>query len=333
MAAIRPRTSGRRAPHPESTHPRLHASAVLTANYTGAVPAVVDWFSGMPLPMDLNDSLGDCTIADVAHAVTVYTAFGQGIPVVLTEADVLAMYERVGGYVPGRPDTDGGCVIQDVLADWRKNGIGSPAHRIAAYLSVDYTNLAELKACCWLFGGVTLGVNFPTSAMTQFNANQPWDYNPAADNTIEGGHDVRILGFEADGTMRVATWGTIVTMTPAWLAHFADEAWCEADKEWITKTGGTPEGLSLVALNAAYTQITGAPGPFTAPVPPAPTPVPPVPPAPTPPGPVPGVTPEQTAANTALATLAHKWIASKHILPSNEAMVKELGFWLQAWGL
>lgn len=322
MRTAHPNVSGRRPPHPEATHPRLHASAVLTSGYTGAVPAVVNWWDKVPLPMDLNDSLGDCTIADVAHAVAVFTQFGQGSAVVLSDADVLAVYERVGGYRPGDPSTDNGCVIQDVLDDWRKTGISNPAHKIAAFLAVNYKDSAELKACTWLFGGVTLGVNFPKSAMAQFNNGQPWDYDPTADNTIDGGHDVRLLGIAADGTMRVATWGAIQRVTPAWLAHYCEEAWAQADQEWI-KANASPEGLSVAALNAAFTQIThGQPGPFTGTTPPGPAPVP-----------SPAITPEQTAANVSLATVAHRFVKGRHWTPENTGMARELGMWLQAWGL
>lgn len=322
------RKFGRLAPHPEHTHPRIHAGAVLADGFELVIPDTVDWYTGISFPMYLNSSVGDCTIADVGHAEEIFSNFGQGTAIAVTDNDVLTMYERVGGYVPGNPSTDNGCVIQDVLNDWRKNGIAG--HQILAFLQVDYTNLAELKACCWLFGGVTLGVNFPQSAMAQFNAGQPWDYNPNANNTIIGGHDVRLVGFDANGNMKVVTWGAVQTMTPAWLAHFCEEAWSEADGEWI-KNNTSPGGLDINALNAEFTKRTNQPGPFPVTPPPSPTPVPPTPPNPPPPNPA-VVTAAEQAANNALSQAAITFIQSTHWMPQAKNLTKTLIAWLKVWG-
>lgn len=319
---------GRRPPYSALTHPRMYARDILTGSYSGAVPAVVDWHTNVSLPMDLNDSLGDCTIADIAHAVGVFTFFGQGAEVVVSSADVLTVYERVGGYRPGNPATDRGCVIQDVLNDWRKTGIAG--HQILAFFQVNYTNLAELKACTWLFGGVTLGVNFPQSGMDQFSAGVLWDFSSSANNTIIGGHDIRLLGVDATGMMYVATWGTIQKMTPAWLAHFCEEAWAQADGEWV-KNNASPEGLSVAALNAAFQQVTGQPGPF--PVAPSPTPIPPNP-TPTP-VPTPTPTPSVTIADRTLAAaISQHWLSHPGwYFHESRGVADAIQAWLTASGL
>lgn len=276
---------GRLRPHPESTHPRMHARHVLAAGYSGAIPASCDYYSGISFPVFLNQELGDCTIADVGHAEQVFSTLGQGTTVTVSDQDILTMYERVGGYNPNDPSTDQGCVIQDVLNDWRKNGIGSPAHQILAFLQVNLNNADEVKACCWLFGGCTLGVNLPASAETQFGAGQPWTVDAAADNSILGGHDVRMVGYDA-AWVYLVTWGAVQRASWEWLAQWCEEIWAEADGEWI-KANASPEGLNVDALNAAFTEVTnGEPGPFPVVGPaPTPTPVPPGP-APQPPAPV-----------------------------------------------
>ena len=305
----------------------MHARAVLQGAYTGNVPASVDWFTGVSLPMDLNDAIGDCTIADEAHAVGIFTAKGQGTEVVLSNSDVLKVYERVSGYNPGNPQTDVGCVIQDVLNDWRKIGIGSPAHQILAFFQVDYTDPVEMRACTWLFLGVTLGVNLPQSAMDAFNAGQTWDYVPTANNRIVGGHDVRIVGYNTDGTWQLATWGTVVKATWAWIQRFAEEAWAQADPE-IVKNHAAPNGLSDAALNAAFTQVTGQPGPFVVtPTPPGPSPTP-TPPTPTPTPPMPVVDP----ADKALVAATGPWAAqSWH--PWTQNIANAINTWRRAKGL
>lgn len=294
--------TGRRAPRSELLYPRIHARDVLKGAYTGNVPTIINWYANTVFPTDLNDQIGDCTIADVAHAVGSFSRFGQGTEVIVSNADVLTMYSRVSGYIPGNANTDTGCVIQDVLNDWRKNGIGTPAHKILAFFQVNYKDLNEVKACTWLFLGVTLGVNLPQSALDQFQGGQTWDLNPSLNNTVVGGHDVRLIGFNADGTVDLVTWGTVVKATWAWVQQWTEEAWSEADAE-IVKNNAAPNGLSVTALNAAYTQVTGQPGPFAAPptpTPPAPTPVPPTPVPPTP-VPIPPPTPVVSAADAALA--------------------------------
>jgi hypothetical protein len=315
--------TGRRQPHSNVTHPRMFARDVLASTYTGVVPAIVDWHTGVTLPMALNSDLGDCTIADVSHAIETWTKFSGGTEVTISDADVLKMYSRVGGYIPGNPNTDQGCVIQDVLNDWRRIGIGTPAHKILAFLSVDHTSLAEMKACCWLFGGVTLGVRLPQSALDQFSAGRPWTYYANANNTIVGGHDVRLLGVDASGVMYEGTWGTIQQVDPSWMV-FVEEAWSQASSaDWI-KNNTSPEGLDVVALNAAFTQLTDQPGPFPV------VPTPPVPPVP----PVPGVlTPAETAANVALAGAAHQFISSHHWWQSSAGLKQALQDWLKTWQL
>lgn len=324
----RGRKFGRKPPHLESTHPRMHARNVVRSEYTGSVPKSVDWSTGLAFPLFMNDDLGDCTIADVGHAVEIFSTCGQGHLATVTDSDVLAMYERVGGYRPGDPSTDQGCVIQDVLNDWRKTGICSPAHKILAFFQVNHRDLAEVKACTWLFGGVTLGVNLPQSALDQHDNGQIWDYTPRADNVIVGGHDVRIVAVHADGTMDAVTWGTLQRLTPAWLARFADEAWAQADAAWA-RSADTPDGLNYAALNAAFAQLTRQPGPFPAPGPPNPLPSPPNP------SPLPVVPPTASAADQSLAAaIPAAWLAHPHWqFQSTSKVASALETWLAVNGL
>jgi hypothetical protein len=80
------------------------------------------------------------------------------------------------------------------------------------------------------------------------NAGATWDVDPAADNTIIGGHSVDLVGYETDGTYVLISWGDIYYMTPAFLAQFCDEAYMLADAAWIATTGQTPAGLTLAQL-------------------------------------------------------------------------------------
>jgi len=67
-------------------------------------------------PMDGNDTLGDCTIAAAAHAVTVYRGL-LGKKDIMAKKDVIKVYT----HLTGGPDT--GLVEFDVLNYWRQHAI------------------------------------------------------------------------------------------------------------------------------------------------------------------------------------------------------------------
>ena len=121
--------------------------------------------------MMLNDSLGDCTIAGVAHAVQVWTA-NNGSMVTVPNPTVEKYYEQWDGYVPGQPSTDQGGVELDVLNDWHKQGFdGNP---LLAFADPKPANLTEVRQSIALFGGVYIGLSLPITAQTQ----EVWDVVP-----------------------------------------------------------------------------------------------------------------------------------------------------------
>lgn len=262
---------GRLAPHHETTHPRFKLGLFLRPGFALQVPDTVDYISKVTSwPEYYNDSLFDCTAAAAAHQREAWTQYGQLAAAVTNATDVLRFYELCSGYRPGNPRTDRGAVMQDCLNVWRK--IGLAGDKILAFLQVDNTNLAEVKAGLYALGGVYTGVNFPRSAMTQFNNRQPWDYDPSADNTIEGGHCVHLGAMNAQGFMTVTTWGRTQLVTPTWWERFVEEAWCAASESWI-RGGSSPGGLDVAKLNTLFASMTGEPGPF--PVTPVPAAIPP----------------------------------------------------------
>lgn len=265
--------AGRLPPHPESTHPRLKLAPFLTGTYPPA-PATVDYLSKVhDWPMYGNDRWGDCVWAMIGHTIEAATTYGQGATVKVTDTDVLKGYSDVTGFDPGAGPpgdnpTDNGTVIQDALDYWRKTGIGG--HKILAFAQVDHTNADEVDAALYLFGHLQVGIRFPASAMDQFNASQPWDLVPHT--SIEGGHAI-----DMGSKNEAITWAKRQAFTQAFWRTYVEEAWVTITPEWINAAGLAPEGLDVAALNAAFTGLTGKPGPFPAtpqPTPP-PTPAPP----------------------------------------------------------
>ena len=266
---------------PEDTsRPRL----TLAPHLTGATPPPsADWYSHVPAWGVLgNDQWGDCVFAGNGHIIEQQTALGEGSEIAVTDAEALAEYSRVTGFdpaagPPGSNPTDQGALIQDGLADLRRNGLAGQA--IAAFARVNQADHAELRTALAEFGAVSLGVNLPQSAMDQFGAGQPWTVS--GDGTILGGHCIIAAGYDQQ-YLYIVTWGRVVPAAWDWLDAYCDEAWAVVSAMWAGRGGRDPEGVDLHSLGAEFAALTGQPNPFPAPQPPAPIPPPPAPPRPDP---------------------------------------------------
>lgn len=224
-----------------------------------AAPASADWLSEVKSwGMLMNDSLGDCVAAGAGHAAIAFSHYGQGKDVSVADSDALDMYEAISGYKPGKPETDIGATLQDGLGYWRGTGIGG--HQIAAFAQLEVTDLEVIRACIATFGGVYTGMNFPTTAMDQFNAGQDWSL--VKRSTIEGGHCVPIGAYDSS-SFTCVTWGQTQRMTLGFFGRYFDEVWVPISQEWVSTTGGvSPTGLDTDALNADFLALTGLAGPF-----------------------------------------------------------------------
>lgn len=276
---------GRLAPHSEADRPRLKLANFLTGEPTyPAAPALVDYMSKVDSwPMYGNDQWGDCVWAMIGHIIEAATLYATGKVVKVTTEALLEGYAAVTGFdpnagPPGNNPTDQGTVIQDALDWWRKVGVRMPdgtRHKILAFAEVDHSNEAECDAALNLFGHLGLGINFPSTAMDQFDAGQAWDVVKGARN--EGGHAINEGVSRTGGNDDVATWARRQQMTRRFRARYVEEAWVVILPEWAQANGSSPGGFSVAQLDSAFTSMTGDPAPF--PVQPSPTPVP-VPPAP-----------------------------------------------------
>lgn len=286
----------------QPARPHLSLSAVLHERLA-APPASTDWQSNsITWPMYANDQIGDCTCAGVGHMVNQLTFYGTGTEVLPAESSVLGMYSAITGYNPADPNSDTGAYCQDVLAYWRKTGL--EGHKIVAYASLDVSNLTEIKQAIALFGTVYVGLNFPNTAMDQFNAGQPWDVVPGA--RIEGGHCV-IVGAYGSGKLDLVTWGEETQMTEAFWKKYVDEAWVVLDADGLKKAGAYFAGApSFYALGQQFADLTGEKNPIPAPQPtPTPAPVPTPPPSPTP-SPTPVLDPDVVQAWKSMKAWAAK---------------------------
>jgi hypothetical protein len=244
--------SGREGMKLGKTKPRPNYRTLLLSNYLGeelpAPPAKTYWeYKVKSYPMMLNDQLGDCVFACGGHLVQEFTAH-TGTEVIPTDAQVLAAYEAVSGYVPGNSNTDNGAAITDFLAYWLNQGFaGQP--NLLGWAAIDQTDITSVKQAVFLFGALDIGMNLPNSAMDQFQAGQPWDV-VADDGGIDGGHCIPIMGYGADG-FTIVTWGKTQQMTNAFFQKYCDEGYALISPQWMSDvTKLAPNGLDLAALQA-----------------------------------------------------------------------------------
>lgn len=278
----------------DPSKPRLRLADSLTKI---AYPPTKDFLSKVSdWPMYLNDRYGDCTCAGAGHIIEQVTTYASGTTVKISDNDVVKAYSAVSGFDPLTGANDNGAVMQDVLNYWRKTGIGG--HKILAFAEVNVKNLDELRAALDLFGTLYIGINFPGSAMDQFDAGKPWDVVPGA--TVEGGHAINTGYYDvASNTWKVVTWGRVQDMTQAFWDKYVEEAWVVVTNEWL-KDNKNPDGVDMEALGQDFVQITGGANPF--PVAPSPQPVP---------TPAPSPAPSPAPVDDFVA-YAREWASHKH---------------------
>jgi hypothetical protein len=198
-----------------------------------------------------NDTAGDCTCASKAHQMMLMTAH-TGTMFVPDPQEVMNAYIALTGYDPATGSNDTGCAMTDVLEYWKNTGIAG--HKIQGWAQIDQTNIGEVKIAMYLFGAVDIGVQFPNSAMDQFNAGEAWSVL-ADDGGIDGGHDVPLFGYGAEGDSCV-TWGKRQEMTWEWFSKYCDEAYAVITEDWINQaTSIAPSGFDIATLTADLAKL------------------------------------------------------------------------------
>jgi hypothetical protein len=172
-------------------------------------------------PMDGNDTLGDCTIAALAHAETVFNGFLSKEKVVSKTA-VVKLYMHLTGGV------DSGLNELDVLKYWQSQGVSG--EKILSYVAIDPKNHVHVQQAIQLFGGVYLGFQVQQNCIQEFDNHLPWTPGPLTND----GHAVYAVAYDQTG-VTVLTWGNTQQATWAWWDECVDEAYAilptEAQKD------------------------------------------------------------------------------------------------------
>lgn len=211
-------------------------------------PAAFDLTKKMTdIGMMLNDNLGDCTCAAVGHIIQQWTAENED-QVILQDSVIEKLYEAVGGYVPGEPNTDNGAVLLDVLNYWTKNTVAT--HKLGAYVAVDPKIAEEVKNSVFYFGNVYVGVELPLSAQDQDVWSVPFTRTLGKGKPNSwGGHAIPIVAYDED-TLTCITWGAFKKMTWDFFHTYCDEAFALLSPDWLAKDGRSPVGFNIDQLQA-----------------------------------------------------------------------------------
>jgi len=204
----------------------LHMLAFYQTNPLPAAPESVDVPNFGDWRMLANDKYGDCTFAGIVHARMATSAVLGLTETWPTDDEVVQAYLS---YTNGQ---DAGAVEADLLKYWQQNDIfGS---KLAAYAPSDHADFDELKSVVASFGLAYIGVRLPVTYQDQFINNQPWALTGTpADDQIEGGHCVVIVGYDSDYAYSIS-WGKVQAISWDWLRSYMEESWALITPEIVT---------------------------------------------------------------------------------------------------
>jgi hypothetical protein len=210
-------------------------------------------------PMYENDKLGCCTIAAMAHMFGAWSRYATGTEALFTNDEIVAAYSACSGYNPadngpGGNPTDAGAQMSDVLAYAQSTGFTDTTghvHKVAGYAALG--NPADedlLGQVLDVFGSVYTGFNVQDHMMAQFEAHQPWTYEPG--DAWVGGHCVPLQRRQPAGSrhgiLQYITWGAAQQADFGWQANTVEEAWAVVTEDWIRANGTSVEGLDVQQL-------------------------------------------------------------------------------------
>ncbi len=187
-------------------------------------------------PMDGNDTLGDCTIAALAHAVTVFRGLA-GTKDIMAKPAVVKLYMHLTGGV------DSGLNELDVLNYWRQHKVAK--EQVQAFVKIDPKNHVHIQQAMQIFGGVYLGFQCQQNCVQEFDAHKPWTPGPLT----QDGHAVYAVGYDPNG-VTVLTWGNTRQGTWGWWDECVDEAYAI-----LTPDTPTFAGFDLKQLQADLTAV------------------------------------------------------------------------------
>lgn len=199
-----------------------------------------------------NDEYGDCVWAGAAHETMLWNKEAAAT-VAFDSKHVLSDYSKVTGFNPDDTNSDQGTDMQKAASYRRKTGVidaHGKRHKVAAYLAITPGDIKEHLAALYLFGTVGIGIEFPGSAMDQFNQGKIWDVVNGA--SIEGGHYIPLVAMR--DYLVCVTWGQLQELTPTFFMTYNDESLVYLSEEML-EAGKSPEGFNAAQLKADLAKL------------------------------------------------------------------------------
>lgn len=211
----------------------------------------------------LNDELGDCVIAGMAHLIGVFVGNAGGGPAIFPTAAIIAEYTEVGGYDPdatlvdGVNQTDGGCDERTAMADWQSKGFPPAQNKIQGWVSINGANPVQVRTALWLTENLIFGVELPDAWITPFPSAPGFAWDVAGPANPNNGHCFVGVGYTAQGVI-ICTWGMLGVITWAAIAKYATttgsgELYSVLTPQIIAKaTAKAPNGFDFAQLTADF---------------------------------------------------------------------------------
>ena len=201
-----------------------------------------------------NDKYGDCVWAGADHETMLFNK-EAGVDINFSDQTALSDYSACTGFNPNDPNTDQGTDMQ-VAASYRlKTGIVDSSgvrHKVGAYLAITPGNKEELKQAISTFSNVGIGIQFPASAMDQFNEGKNWTV--VKNSQIEGGHYIPAVGYDSR-YVYIVTWGKLIKASWGFIMKYCDEAVVYLSPEMLTG-GVSLDGFNLTQLQTDLKELT-----------------------------------------------------------------------------
>ena len=259
---------------------------------------------GVLVPMDGNDTLGDCGEAMSCHGDNILT-YGQGKPGWTESTFNLNALEQQYLKVSGG---DNGLTESDVVHSiWGVGIAGVAAAKIVDAVDFDVTNVALTQFILDNFYLACMAWSVPDDFLNGFDTGTVWQsadtpdpanghFTPITD--VMGPHDV-VGQTNLNGFYRIITWGTWCYASPAFIASVQPECFTVLSPRQFNAQGFDSKGRHVSAQAALWVSVLGGNPTIAAKLvamfpaaPPAPTPTPTPMPTPTPtPTPTPAPTP------------------------------------------
>lgn len=191
-------------------------------------------------PMDANDRYGCCTIAGLAHVITLNRALAKE-RYVLSEALVTKLYFRLTGGV------DTGLNMLNVLNYWRGHDPdpGTNNERIKAFVRINPHNHDHVMKAVNLFGSVYVGFQCQENVESDFEKHIPW----TPGRLTNDGHCVVATGYDST-KVEVLTWGARAYGTWQWWDECVEESYCLVPSEALIS------GYSALSVNQLLTDLS-----------------------------------------------------------------------------